>query len=48
MNVIVIGANGQIGQHVVNELHQSNTHTVTAVVRKKSKRKSLWIAISKQ
>lgn len=41
MNVIVIGANGQIGQHVVNELHQSNTHTVTAVVRKKEQAEKL-------
>lgn len=41
MNVIVIGANGQIGQHVVNELHQNNTHTVTAVVRKKEQAEKL-------
>ena len=34
MKVVVIGANGQIGQHVVKELQQSDSHSVTAMVRK--------------
>ena len=34
MKVVVIGANGQIGQHVVKELQKSDIHSVTAVVRK--------------
>lgn len=33
MKVFVIGANGQIGQHVVNNLQNSNEHTVRAMVR---------------
>ena len=33
MKVIVIGANGQIGQQVVKELQKSDTHSVTAMVR---------------
>ncbi|SDN12081.1 Uncharacterized conserved protein YbjT, contains NAD(P)-binding and DUF2867 domains [Psychrobacillus sp. OK028] len=35
MKVLVIGANGQIGQMVVKELQKNDTHSVTAVVRKK-------------
>ncbi|MCA0985907.1 SDR family oxidoreductase [Guptibacillus algicola] len=34
MNVLVIGANGQIGQKVVNLLQNSEEHTVKAMVRK--------------
>ncbi|WP_338470808.1 SDR family oxidoreductase [Niallia sp. XMNu-256] len=33
MKVLVIGANGQIGKQVVNLLHESNEHTVRAMVR---------------
>ena len=41
MKVVVIGANGQIGQQVVKELHQSETHLVTAVVRKEEQAEKL-------
>ena len=41
MKVVVIGANGQIGQYVVNELQKSNTHLVTAVVRKEEQAEKL-------
>lgn len=34
MNVLVIGANGQIGQKVVNLLQESDEHSVKAMVRK--------------
>ena len=34
MKVVVIGANGQIGQLVVKKLQKSDVHSVTAVVRK--------------
>ena len=33
MRVLVIGANGQIGKHVVKLLQESNEHTVRAMVR---------------
>ncbi|MEK3981683.1 SDR family oxidoreductase [Psychrobacillus sp. FSL K6-2836] len=41
MKVVIIGANGQIGQHVVMELQRSDTHTVTAVVRKEEQAQKL-------
>ncbi|GGP09877.1 SDR family oxidoreductase [Oceanobacillus neutriphilus] len=41
MNVIVIGANGQIGRHLVNQLHASEQHEVTAMVRKEEQKKEL-------
>lgn len=41
MKVVIIGANGQIGQHVVKELQRSDTHTVTAVVRKEEQAQKL-------
>lgn len=41
MKVVVIGANGQIGQYVVKELQQSDTHSVTAVVRKEEQAEQL-------
>ncbi|MGV2963163.1 SDR family oxidoreductase [Paenibacillus sp. AGC30] len=34
MNVLVIGANGQIGKFVVEQLVQEGKHTVTAMIRK--------------
>lgn len=34
MNVLVIGANGQIGKHLVKELAQEGKHQVTAMIRK--------------
>ena len=35
MKVFVVGANGQIGQHLINLLRDSKEHTVRAMVRKK-------------
>lgn len=34
MKVLVVGANGKIGRQVVNMLEESDTHSVTAFVRK--------------
>lgn len=34
MNVFVVGANGQIGKHLVHLLNESKEHTVKAMVRK--------------
>lgn len=34
MNVLVVGANGQIGKQVVKKLHESKEHSVKAMVRK--------------
>jgi len=34
MKVLVVGANGQIGTHLVNMLNSGNEHTVRAMVRK--------------
>ncbi|MBY0202140.1 MULTISPECIES: SDR family oxidoreductase [Paenibacillus] len=34
MNVLVIGANGQIGKHLVEQLAQEGKHQVTALIRK--------------
>ncbi|TKD69957.1 SDR family oxidoreductase [Pseudalkalibacillus hwajinpoensis] len=34
MNVLVIGANGQVGHQIVNLLHDSKEHSVKALVRK--------------
>ncbi|MDT0126132.1 SDR family oxidoreductase [Paenibacillus sp. RRE4] len=34
MNVLVIGANGQIGKHLVEQLSQEGKHQVTAMIRK--------------
>lgn len=33
MKVFVIGANGQVGKHIVKLLHESDKHEVTAMVR---------------
>ncbi|ASN03612.1 NAD(P)H-binding protein [Virgibacillus necropolis] len=35
MNVLIIGANGQIGQHLVRKLKESGEHNPIAMVRKK-------------
>lgn len=35
MNVLVIGANGQIGKHVISQLKDHKEHTVRAMVRRK-------------
>lgn len=40
MNVFVIGANGQIGQHVVQQLQNSSEHSVRAMVRSEEQAKS--------
>ncbi|GIO24599.1 SDR family oxidoreductase [Oceanobacillus sp. J11TS1] len=39
MNIVVIGANGQIGQHLVQQLHAHDQHEVTAMVRKEEQQK---------
>ncbi|MGB8002202.1 MAG: SDR family oxidoreductase [Anaerobacillus sp.] len=36
MNVLVIGANGQVGNKVVNLLHENKDHSVKAMVRKQA------------
>ena len=36
MNVLVIGANGQVGQKVVSLLHENKDHSVKAMVRKQA------------
>ncbi|WP_339226323.1 SDR family oxidoreductase [Oceanobacillus sp. FSL K6-2867] len=41
MKVLVIGANGQIGKHLVRLLQESEEHTVTAMVRKEEQAKEL-------
>ncbi|MBP2076396.1 SDR family oxidoreductase [Oceanobacillus polygoni] len=41
MKVLVIGANGQIGKHLVRLLQESEEHTVTAMVRKEEQAKDL-------
>ncbi|RBW69594.1 SDR family oxidoreductase [Bacillus taeanensis] len=41
MKVFVVGANGQIGTHLINLLKESNDHTVRAMVRKKEQAESL-------
>ncbi|WP_164214691.1 SDR family oxidoreductase [Virgibacillus sp. YIM 98842] len=41
MKVFVIGANGQIGKHVVRMLKDSKEHTVTAMVRKEAQAQEL-------
>ncbi|MWV42752.1 NAD(P)H-binding protein [Paenibacillus sp. HJL G12] len=38
MNVLIIGANGQIGQHVVRKLQESKGHTAVAMVRKEEQK----------
>ncbi|PJN90484.1 SDR family oxidoreductase [Bacillus sp. mrc49] len=39
MKVFVVGANGQIGKHLVDLLHESREHRVRAMIRKEEQRK---------
>ncbi|SDW89942.1 SDR family oxidoreductase [Paenibacillus sp. PDC88] len=41
MNVLVIGANGQIGRHLVSQLKENPEHTVRAMVRKQEQLEAL-------
>ena len=41
MKVLVIGANGQIGKHLVRLLQESEEHTLTVLVRKEEQAKEL-------
>ncbi|QKY70741.1 SDR family oxidoreductase [Lentibacillus sp. CBA3610] len=41
MKALVIGANGQIGKHIVNQLKKSDEHTVRAMVRKEEQAEEL-------
>jgi len=41
MKVLVVGANGQIGQHIVKQLKNSDEHTVRAMVRKEEQAEEL-------
>ncbi|GAF14679.1 oxidoreductase YlbE [Bacillus sp. JCM 19046] len=41
MNVLVIGANGQIGKHLVQKLEQHTSHHVRAMVRKQEQKEYL-------
>ena len=41
VNVFVVGANGQIGLHLVRLLRESERHTVRAMVRKEEQAESL-------
>ncbi|MBK6267134.1 SDR family oxidoreductase [Marivirga sp. S37H4] len=38
MNILVIGANGQIGQKIVHKIHNNTPHDAIAMVRKESQR----------
>jgi len=40
MKVAIIGANGKIGQHLVEQMQHAKTHEVIAVVRKESQQKA--------
>lgn len=39
MNVLIIGANGRIGQHLVRKLQKSDQHSPIAMVRKEEQKK---------
>lgn len=41
MKIFVVGANGQIGQHLIHLLKENNEHTVKAMVRKEEQAASL-------
>ncbi|RYG72352.1 SDR family oxidoreductase [Lentibacillus lipolyticus] len=41
MQVLVAGANGKIGQNIVKQLHNSDEHTVRAMVRKEEQAEEL-------
>lgn len=38
MNILVIGANGQIGQKIVDKIHSNSPHDAIAMVRKESQK----------
>lgn len=38
MNILVIGANGQIGSKIVNKIHDNSPHDAIAMVRKESQK----------
>ncbi len=38
MNILVIGANGKIGQKIVNKIHSNSPHDAIAMVRKESQK----------
>jgi uncharacterized protein YbjT (DUF2867 family) len=38
MNILVIGANGQIGKKIVNKIHSNSPHDAVAMVRKESQK----------
>lgn len=38
MNILVIGANGKIGQKIVNKIHSNSPHNAIAMVRKESQK----------
>src|SRR5690554_6615551 len=38
MNILVIGANGKVGQKIVNKIHSNSPHVAVAMVRKESQR----------
>ena len=38
MNILVVGANGQIGKHVVSKIQSTNEHTAIAMVRKEEQK----------
>ncbi len=44
MKVLVIGANGQIGKHLVAQLQNSDEHTVRAMVRKEAQEEELKLS----
>ncbi len=39
MNILVIGANGQIGKMIVNKIHSNSPHDAIAMVREESQKK---------
>lgn len=41
MNVLVVGANGQIGQKIVQQIQESDEHSVVAMVRKNEQKERL-------
>ncbi|GAB4071902.1 SDR family oxidoreductase [Barrientosiimonas marina] len=41
MKVLVVGANGQIGRHIIKQLSHHNDHTVRAMVRKEEQAEEL-------
>ena len=38
MNILVIGANGKVGQKIVNKIHSNSPHDAIAMVRKESQK----------